>query len=162
MNLLRVIIFLVIIGFFFYLLISFISPNYFLVPEASKEPVSPPEYGYKNVKIGGEVFRLEIADTSFKQVQGLSGRDGLAENEGMLFLFSKPGKYGFWMKGMKFPLDIIWLKGGEIVDFVENAPSEEDQKLQIYYPKSEADAVVELNAGMIKRLNLKTGERLTL
>ena len=43
------------------------------------------------------------------QEQGLSGKSQLAQDQGMLFVFAQPGKYYFWMKGMNFSIDIIWI-----------------------------------------------------
>ena len=51
---------------------------------------------------------VEIVDTPKKRQQGLSGRDDLAENKGMLFVYTEPETIGIWMKDMKFPIDILW------------------------------------------------------
>ena len=57
-----------------------------------------------------------VADTPEARQQGLSGRAGLGESEGMLFVFPKDGEYAFWMKDMRFSIDILWLSGnGTIV-----------------------------------------------
>ena len=126
---------------------------------SNSAPIGP---GYRLAQIGSSVFRLEISQTIRELEQGLSGRDSMPENEGMLFLFNKPSRYGFWMKGMKFPLDIIWLKNGQIVYLAENAPPMDDSEPVVYYPKSEADTVIELNAGEAKKLGLRIGNPLSL
>ena len=41
--------------------------------------------------------------------QGLSGRPNLAAGTGMLFVFEQAGSYAFWMKDMRFPLDMVWI-----------------------------------------------------
>src|SRR3989338_8783915 len=61
------------------------------------------------VKIAGQNVEVEVADTQEEQELGLSGRKNLKENEGILFVFDAPGKYGFWMKDMNFSIDMIWL-----------------------------------------------------
>ena len=63
------------------------------------------------LKIGQAEVIVEVADTGEKRSQGLAGRDGLEENQGMWFRFDQPGQYGFWMKGMKFSLDFVWISG---------------------------------------------------
>lgn len=71
--------------------------------------------------IGDNTWNVEIASTTTEKALGLSGRDGLGENDGMLFLFDRPGVQNFWMKDMKFPLDMIWISGGQVVGFVQDA-----------------------------------------
>ena len=72
----------------------------------------------KILKINQINLNIEISDTKAKREQGLSGKEGLAENEGMLFVFEKEGYYGFWMKDMNFPIDIAWLdKNKKIIYF---------------------------------------------
>jgi uncharacterized membrane protein (UPF0127 family) len=74
------------------------------------------------VIIAGVRLSVEVADTPAERGRGLSGREMLPENSGMLFVFDTPGRYGFWMYGMKFPLDIIWIDESlRVVYFVENA-----------------------------------------
>ncbi len=59
---------------------------------------------------------VSVVDTPAERMQGLSGRDGLRPNEGMLFIFPEDEIYSFWMKDMRFPIDIIWLSAeGEVV-----------------------------------------------
>src|SRR3989344_7914429 len=61
----------------------------------------------KVVTINDAKINVEIADTQDKRAKGLGGRDSLATGSGMLFIFPKADRYSFWMKGTKFPLDII-------------------------------------------------------
>lgn len=116
---------------------------------------------WREIEIKNEKFRLEVADSDVSRQQGLSGRDDLPSNQGMLFIFDKPARYGFWMKGMKFPLDIIWLNKGEVIYIVENAPPDNNYKPMVYNPTAEADLVIELRAGEVSRLGLKIGDILS-
>src|SRR3989338_9432441 len=79
------------------------------------------------LKIGEYVFDVEIADDTAERARGLSGRVVLAEDSAMLFLFELPSVQNFWMKGMNFPLDIIWIKGDTIIGFAENVPPDNSQ-----------------------------------
>ncbi len=63
----------------------------------------------KTVTIGSQKITAEVADTTQARTKGLSGRPCIGQNEGMLFVFNQPGFYQFWMKDMKFPIDIIWI-----------------------------------------------------
>src|SRR3989344_6539540 len=73
--------------------------------------------GKKILTIGNHTFEVDIADNALTRAQGLSGRSSLGEREGLFFLFSSAGNYGFWMKGMNFPIDIVWLNGHKIIGF---------------------------------------------
>lgn len=63
----------------------------------------------KTVQIGSAKFEAEVADTANQQEKGLGRRPCIGENQAMLFEFSKPSHYAFWMKDMKFPIDIVWI-----------------------------------------------------
>ncbi|OGD87644.1 hypothetical protein A2693_01685 [Candidatus Curtissbacteria bacterium RIFCSPHIGHO2_01_FULL_40_12] len=94
--------------------------------------------------------------------KGLSKLDLLPLTEGMLFVFEKSGLWGFWMKDMKFAIDIIWIDGNKnIVDIAKNVPPEPDDKdreLTVYKPKVEAMYVLEINAGLSDFNNLEIGD----
>ena len=77
------------------------------------------EMADKYVVIGDTKIFVEVADSEFERRKGLSGRDALAENSGLLFVFEeKDIRPVFWMKDMKFPLDIIWYSPTIPIDYV--------------------------------------------
>lgn len=110
------------------------------------------------VKIGNAAFEVEIASTTTEQTRGLSFRDGLSEGAGMLFLFNRPSVQSFWMKDMKFSIDIIWIGGGKVLGFVENAAPQPVWGLKIYYSPDGTDKVLEVNAGTVARDGIKVGD----
>lgn len=114
------------------------------------------------VTINGHVFKVGIADTFASRAQGLSGRDGLQENEGIFFVFpTSSSSYGFWMKDMKFALDLVWINGDTIVGITENVrpePGVSVFKLKSYYPPAPVDKVLEVSAGLAEKLGLKVGD----
>ena len=76
------------------------------------------------VEVGGVVFEVEIADDAAERAQGLSGRDPLPEDGGMLFVYQEPVVPGFWMRQMRFPLDFVWIgEDCEVVDVTPNVPA---------------------------------------
>ncbi len=103
----------------------------------------------------------EVADTRSSRELGLSGRTGLHINEGMLFIFDVPGKYGFWMKDMLFPIDIVWInQNGIIVKGEENlSPSSYPST---FINDSDASYVLELAAGSIERYGLYLGSKVKI
>lgn len=117
------------------------------------------------VVIGANTFSVEVASTALARANGLSGRSGLGNGEGMYFIFDSPGNYGFWMKDMKFPIDMIWISGGRVVGLAENAapdPGVPLWKLKIYYPPELADRVLEIKAGGVRKYGLKDGDSVQL
>lgn len=75
------------------------------------------------VSVGGVNILASLSTTPDSQSKGLAIKDSLNENEGMLFIFESPQKLSFWMKDMKFPIDIIWLdSAGKIVHIEKNLP----------------------------------------
>lgn len=114
--------------------------------------------------IGNKKIYVEIADTKEKMAQGLSGREKLQNDQGMLFDFRNDypdgTSPGFWMKAMKFDLDLIWIHNGKIIDITENAPAPKsaNDKLPLYYPKANIDMVLEVNAGWSGENGVEVGD----
>ena len=120
--------------------------------------IRPNEPSGPSVELGGKLFDADVVDTDDERVQGLSGRENLARNEGMLFVFDEPGKYCFWMKDMNFAIDMLWLDGsGKVVHMAENATP--DSYPQQFCPDTEASYVFEVNAGVAGALGLDIGSQ---
>ena len=115
-----------------------------------------------SIQIGERTLQLEIKRTPEEQAQGLSGRDALPEGQGMLFVFPSAGNYGFWMKDMRFAIDIVWLEGDTIVGIERGvpAPITRDEPPATVYPPKPVDRVLELTAGHADDFGLKEGMRL--
>lgn len=129
-------------------------------------PFLPQQKKFANLEINGQVLKVELADTASKRSKGLGGRTGLGENEGMLFIFEKKDKHPFWMKGLSFPLDFVWIRDDKVLDILENvappASGQPDSSLPIYSSKEPVDKVLELNAGTVQKLNIKGGDTVKL
>lgn len=116
------------------------------------------------IKIGETLLNVEIADNQGERSKGLSGRDKLATDAGMLFIFDTPKQYQFWMKGMKFPLDMIFIKDGKIVDLITNVPIADSTMQDVNLPRYQStvpmDMLLETNAGFVETNNIKIGNNL--
>ena len=102
------------------------------------------------VSIDGRSFDVTVADEVDEWAQGLSGRPGLADDEGMLFLFPYAARRDFWMKDMQFAIDIIWLRGGTVLGITRNVqpqPGVPESELVRYPSPDTVDAVLEVAAG---------------
>ncbi|MCL4364955.1 MAG: DUF192 domain-containing protein [Candidatus Marsarchaeota archaeon] len=109
-------------------------------------------------------FRVEVADSFVKRLRGLSGRKALDRDQGMLFTFGRNGRYGFWMYGMRFSIDIIWLdERGRIVHIWKNAkPCNSIIGCRSVKPDRDARYVVELREGTAKSLRMGIGDKFRL
>lgn len=113
-----------------------------------------------NVCFGRRCIRVEIADTQAERELGLQYRHQLADNDGMLFVFTDSGRYGFWMKDTLIPLDIIWLDHNrEIVHIQTDVPPCSADPCPVYQPGQDAVYVLEINAGKAKHLGLAIGRQ---
>ena len=114
------------------------------------------------IKIAGQILKVELAKTPLAWKKGLSGRENLKENKGMLFIFSENKRHAIWMKDMKFPIDIIWVKAGQVVDIMPDAPPAalDDKNPSVYLPREEAGGVLEVSAGFAEKYNLKIGDKI--
>lgn len=99
----------------------------------------------------GRTFAVEIADTPDARTKGLGGRDELCEACVMLFRFGTPDRYPFWMNGMRFPLDIAWIRDGIIVHIERNIPADFPD---VMTPDAPADSVLETNAGALSDVRI--------
>ena len=109
----------------------------------------------RDIEIGSHVLRVEVARTLFSRARGLSYRKTLHNESGMLFVFNSPNTYSFWMRGMNFPLDFIWIRNGRIIDITENVrPESFFFPRRVYSPKEPADMVLEVNAGRVRELGI--------
>ena len=111
--------------------------------------------------LGGKVFTVEVADTAKLLEKGLSGHRSIKNDEGMLFVFQRPDKYGFWMKDMLFSIDILWIDSNLKIVHIEKSLRPETYP-KIFYPSSVALYVLELKAGEVQNLNLKIGDSLEI
>ena len=107
----------------------------------------------KEIRLGQQVFGAEVANTDATRQKGLGGRSCIGENQAMLFEFNSPGNYSFWMKDMKFPLDIVWLSVDKKVVFIKNNVSPATYP-QSFVNNQPAQYVLEIKAGKAKQLSL--------
>ena len=114
------------------------------------------------IEINGHKMNIEIVRNPIDLAKGLSGRDPLSLDEGMLFIFPKESGYGFWMKDMRFAIDIVWIKGDKVIGFIENVDPQigvSEKDLKIYSPGEPVDKVLEILGGRARSLNLKIGDK---
>lgn len=112
----------------------------------------------RSLTIGDAKYDLRVARTESEHRKGLGGTESLAADQGMLFVYKQPQKLCFWMKDMRYAIDIIW------VDAAKNIAAIERNVDPTTHPKTfcnDGSYVIELRAGEALRHNLKQGQRLS-
>jgi uncharacterized membrane protein (UPF0127 family) len=130
-------------------------------------PTPPPVLTPKQISVGQNQLGVYIANTDTTRQKGLGGIDSLPESEGMLFVFdSKNTSQVFWMKDMRFALDIIWIKDNRVIQIDKKVPAPQpntpDSALRLYTPNTPIDYVLEVNAGYSDSHGIKIGDSVNL
>lgn len=134
------------------ILIILIGLTFFMLnpPEIKNLPV-------KKLKVGDKVIQVELAQTTLSQMKGLSGRNELEKDWGMLFVFSATSVRTMWMKDMNFGLDVIWIREWKIVKIDEGVyPQGLGQP--VVSSEVSADSFLEVNTGFVKDHQIKVGD----
>jgi uncharacterized membrane protein (UPF0127 family) len=115
------------------------------------------------VTIRGQRVVAEVARTAAEHARGLGDRDGLAPGTGMVFPYTTASRLAFWMKGMRFDIDIVWIREGRIVDLSRFVPAPRAgasvaHALPTVEPKEPADTVLEVVAGTVNARGWQIGD----
>ena len=140
-------------GFFFFYFLLFL-----LIP------LSSVSQSKKYVKIffpNGVSATAELAVTDEERQLGLMFRDKINWDQAMLFVFKKEEFHSFWMKNMKFSLDILWLdRIKRIVHIETHVPPCKKSPCPSYSPPDPALFVLELKAGSVSKNRLKLYDKI--
>lgn len=130
-------------------------------PTAQANPLSQTLPITAQATIGGKTIQLEVARTPEQQQIGLMNRKTLADDRGMLFLFSPARPTQFWMKNTLIPLDMVFLRNGTVRVLVPNVPPCKVDPCPTYGSQTEEiDQVIELRGGRATELGVKVGDRI--
>ena len=123
----------------------------------------------KQIRSAQGMLKKETDGTFFVEVirdkeglkKGLSFRASMPEGHGMLFVLDPSQEHAFWMKGMRFPLDIIFIgRDMKITEILENL--QPCGECPLYFPKGRPAYALELNAGIARKYNLSVGDTMVL
>ena len=116
----------------------------------------------RRMSLKGHVFVLEIAATPTERARGLMHRESLAENAGMLFVFSAESPLNFWMKNTLIPLDILYMDSAGVVVDIQTMipqPGVPDSQLRNYPSAAPAQYALEINADLAESLGFAVGDQ---
>jgi uncharacterized protein len=126
--------------------------------------ISIPSDRYLKAAVSVNGFKLiaDLALTQDQQIKGLAIRNHVNESEGMLFVFQHPSRQSFWMKDMKFPIDIIWLNANRSVVYIVSnlEPCPIRGYCPGFLPDSDSLYVLETSAGFSQRHNVRVGTQI--
>ena len=111
----------------------------------------------KTLIINGQAIQTEVAATPAARQQGLSGRPCILANQAMLFEFNQPGYYSFWMKDMRFPIDMVWLGASKKVAWLQSDVQPATYPANFTNRNKAAQYVLELKANRAQQLHLAIG-----
>lgn len=127
-----------------------VAQNASVPPWREPLPPPPPE---ATISVGEEALRVQVVQETADVTLGLGYRNGLEPGTGMLFLFGQASTQSFWMKGMRFCLDIVWITDNQVVGAAEGAcpdpPGTEDADRASYVSPGPVEYVLEVPAGWL-------------
>lgn len=127
--------------------------------------------------INGQPFHVRVADTQSEHELGLSYVPELKIDEGMLFVFNEQKERAVWMKGMQFPIDVVWLQSAELTAADKQSTPGIQSKYVVVgmqpelfpetYPATfpsgaPIDAFLEIPSGMVNQLQVVVGEEISI
>lgn len=140
---------LFVLSLLFVIILVFIKIDYF-----NPQPL--------RAKINGHVFSLFLARTNLEQEIGLARFNKIRNDQGMLFIFPESDYYSFWMKNMKFPIDIIFINKNKVVDIFKNVSVSKDNNLPVYTTHQKANIVLEINSGLSDKYKIKIDSKINI
>ena len=107
---------------------------------------------------------VEVAETDQEKRRGLMFREGLDDGEGMLFVNQKPMIASFWMKNMKFPIDMLFIGSDlRIKQIIHNAlPCPLEGDCPSYVSNESIQYILEVPAMYSETYNVQKGDQLIL
>lgn len=130
-------------------------------PEGRGSQTIPDGLEYQTVMVtppSSKAYKLQVADSLEKQRLGLGIRESIG-GDGMIFPYAKPQQLCYWMKDMKFSIDIVWLDAGKKVSKVESDVSPSTYP-RTTFCQDDAQYVVELAPGQAARDGVVVGATL--
>lgn len=115
------------------------------------------------VELGGQRYKVEVADDDAERARGLMFRDELAPGTGMIFLHDREEPQAYWMKNTRIALDILYFDNARklVAQQRDVPPCSAGNACPPYPSNVPARYVLELNAGEAAKLKLQDGAELT-
>lgn len=147
----------------FFILVGVLSLIFLVISDSKTGSVAPANC--EDSSSTSEIFNCNITELEYvveprQRELGLSGREHLPENSGMVFVFDQPATRCMWMKDMKFSLDIVWIDDNKSIIKVLKDVRPETFPTSFCTPDTRY--VLEVNNGVMDRLGIGVGDSLQL
>lgn len=109
------------------------------------------------LKIGDGIFTAKLATTDVDRQTGLSGTSQLSANQALILVFDTDDSWSIWMKGMNYPLDIVWLNQQKQVVYIVKNAQPDSYPNSSFEPSKPARYVIELAAGTVDNKAIQVG-----
>ncbi len=138
-----------------------------LISIPSESKLESVEFPRGTIMVDDVPLEVQIADTEPRRVRGLMFQDQLPYDQGMIFVFDKPGLYSLWMLNMQFSLDMMWFdEDGKIVHIEKDVPPcktpLEIAACQSIIPEGQAVYVLEVTSGFVEQNNITNDSVLSI
>ncbi|HWV24601.1 MAG TPA: DUF192 domain-containing protein [Thermomicrobiales bacterium] len=152
-----------------FMMVLIVSAPLVVVAQGAGEDVTLPPWrrelpgGRRTAQIivGDTPLTVDLAITPAEQTLGLGYRNGLEPGTGMLFVGSDARPRTFWMKGMRFCLDIIWIEDNQIAGAAQDAcpdpPGTADSAREVFASPGPVSYVLEVPAGWMAEHGYEAG-----
>ena len=135
------------------------------IPQESK--LETVEFPRGMVMVDDVALEVQIADAEPRRVRGLMFQEQVPYDQGMIFVFQKPGTYSLWMLNMQFALDMIWFdENGRVVHIEQDVPpcktALEIAACQSIIPDEAATYILEVSAGFVKMHGITKDSQLAI
>jgi hypothetical protein len=118
-----------------------------------------PKLATASIKVGPALVLAELARTEAERERGLMFRTSLPEGTGMLFIFDRDDRLGFWMKNTKIPLSIAYVASDGTIRQISDM---EPQSLATVPSERSVRYALEVPQGWFGRAGVKVGDKLEL
>ncbi len=96
----------------------------------------------QTLSVGAKTYSVEVVSSARDMAIGLAKYNSLEPSQGMLFELKTKSIPAFWMKNMKFDIDLVWIDDNKVVDVSRGFAVTPDILIR---PKSAVNYVLELN-----------------
>lgn len=122
---------------------------------AAPRRIPQPPLPSLSMHFGGQQITAEIARTESQMETGLMGRESLAPDHGMLFVFPTVQRVCMWMKDTSIPLSVAFLDAkGRVINTAEMAP----QTLNAHCSDEGARYALEMPSGWMPAHRIRHGD----
>ena len=111
-----------------------------------------------HLKVSGYTLSAEVAYKKESRIRGLTYRNFMKKNSGMLFVFPEASIHSMWMVNTYIPLSVAFLdKKGMILNIIDMSPHTRTRNSAA----SKAKYALEMNLGWFSSRGIKAGEKIT-